>query len=92
MAGYVIGVIAFALPFVLAVTGLGRARVTVGVGGVLAFGWMITLAANRATDDAQRQLIPLWFLVGLVALLYVIWCAGFWLGKRLRRFRARSSV
>jgi len=34
-----------------------------------------------------HKLVPLWFLVGLVALLYGIWCGGLWVGLRLRRAR-----
>ena len=92
MAGYLIAVLAFALPFALGMTGLGRPRVTLGVGGVLAFGWVISLAANRPTNERGEGIIPLWFLAGLVVLLYAIWCGGLWLGMRFRRLRERSSV
>jgi hypothetical protein len=87
MAGFVIGTIAFALPFVLAATGLGRPRVTLGIGGVLAVAWLLSLAVGRADDERGNALVPLWFLAGLVVLLYVIWCGGLWLGWRLRRMR-----
>jgi hypothetical protein len=87
MAGFVIAIAAFALPFLLGATGLGRARVTLAVGGMLAFGWVISLAQNRATDAHGNAVIPLWFLVGLVVLLYAIWCGGLWVGVRLRRMR-----
>jgi type VI protein secretion system component VasK len=87
MAGFVIAVVAFALPFVLGLTGLGRVRVALGVGGVLALGWVISLAQNRATDRSGNPVIPLWLLVGLVVLLYAIWCGGLWVGVRLRRMR-----
>jgi hypothetical protein len=87
VAGYLIAVVAFALPFVFGVTGLGRPRVVAGVGGVLAVGWVISLLAGRASDTRGNAVVPLWFLTGLVALLYVIWCAALWLGLRLRRAR-----
>jgi hypothetical protein len=90
MAGYVIAVVAFALPFLLGITGLGRPRVTIGVGGVVAFGWTIALAADRTTDEKGAPIIPVWFLVGLVALLYTIWCGGLWLGRRVRRMRGAT--
>jgi hypothetical protein len=83
MAGFVIGTVAFALPFVFALTGLGRTRVVIGVGGVLAVGWVLSLAARRTSETA----VPLWFIAGLVALLYAIWCGGLWLGLRVRRLR-----
>jgi hypothetical protein len=51
---------------------------------VIAFGWVIALAAQR--PPAERP-IPLWFVVGLVLLLYAIWCGGLWLGVRYRRMR-----
>ena len=88
MAGYVIAVLAFALPFVFGITGVGRARTVLGVGIVLAFGWVVSLAANRATDAGGSPVVPLWFLAGLVVLLYLLWCGGLWLGLRLRRQRA----
>jgi hypothetical protein len=87
MAGFVIAVVAFALPFAVAATGVGRPRIVLSIGGVLAFGWIVALAQNRATDARGDAYIPLWFLAGLVALLYAIWCAGLWLGLRLRRMR-----
>ncbi len=89
MAGYLIAVIAFALPFVFAATGLGRPRMVLGVGGVLALGWVVSLAAARAPNGQGHAIVPLWFLGGLVVILYAIWCGGLWLGLRLRR--ARSS-
>jgi hypothetical protein len=87
VAGYLIAVIAFALPFAFAVTGVARARMVLGVGGVLALGWLAALAAGAQDLQRGREIVPLWFLAGLVALLYVIWCGGFWLGVRLRRLR-----
>ena len=87
MAGFLIATIAVLVPFVLATTGVGRPRVVLGVGGVIAVGWVISLAANRTTDAKGNALIPLWFLLGLVVLLYAIWCGGLWLGVRLRGIR-----
>ena len=87
MAGYLIAVVAFALPCALGLTGFGRSRIVLGVGGVLAVGWVISLAQNRAPDSNGNPVIPLWFLAGLVVLLYAIWCGGLWLGLRLRRMR-----
>jgi hypothetical protein len=87
MAGYLIAAIAFMLPFVLGMTGLGRTRMTLGVGGFLAVGALISLAVNRPENESGDGIVPLWFLAGLVALLYAIWCGGLWLGVRLRRMR-----
>lgn len=84
MAGFLIAVIACLLPFVLGMFGLGRARVVIGVGGVLAVGWVFALAAQR--PEAQHP-IPLWLVAGLVLLLYGIWCGGLWLGLCFRRVR-----
>jgi hypothetical protein len=89
MAGYLIAVVAFALPFGIATTGLGRPRVVLGVGAVLAFGSVVSLAADRAQDGHGHKIVPLWFLAGLVALLYLIWCGGLMLGLRIRRARTR---
>jgi hypothetical protein len=86
MAGFVIAVVAGVLPFVLGMLGLGRPRVVAGVGGVLAVGWVLSLAARR-TDSNE---VPLWFIGGLVLLLYAIWCGGLWLGVRLRRIRGAT--
>jgi len=88
MAGFLIAVIAFVLPFVFGATGLGRPRMVVGVGAVLAVGWVVSLAAARASDAQGNAIVPIWFLVGLVVMLYAIWCGGLWLGRRLRRARA----
>jgi hypothetical protein len=87
MAGFVIAVVAGLLPFVLGMFGLGRSRVVVGVGGVLAFGWLVTAAVQR---NPRAEEPPLWFFAGLVLLLYAIWCGGLWLGVRLRRMRQAS--
>jgi hypothetical protein len=90
MAGYVIAVVAFALPFVFGLTRIARPRLVLGVGAVLAFGWLVSLAAVRAQDvEAGNPSLPLWFLAGLVVLLYLIWCGGLWLGIRVRRVRTR---
>ena len=83
MAGFVIAVSAAVLPFALGISGLGRPRAVVGIGGVLAVGWVFALAAKR-TDSSD---VPLWFVAGLVILLYAIWCGGLWLGVRVRRMR-----
>jgi hypothetical protein len=88
MAGFVIAVVAGVLPFLLGVFGLGRARVVVGVGGVLAFGWLVTAAMQRDPRAAEP---PLWFFAGLVLLLYAIWCGGLWLGVRLKRMRRATA-
>ncbi len=89
MAGYLIAVIAFALPLAFGATGIGRPRLVIGLGAVLACGWAVALVAGRAQDGQGRQLVPVWFLAGLVALLYVLWCGGLWLGMRLRKARVR---
>ena len=77
-----IAVVACALSFVLAALGLGRVRIAI-IGGVLGFAWIVSMAITR-TASAEP---PLWFGVGLVLLLYAIWCGGLWLGLRLRRIR-----
>jgi hypothetical protein len=88
VAGYLIAVIAFAVPLLFGLTGFARARIVLGVGTVLGLGWFAAGAAQRASDvQAGHEVLPLWFFAGLVALLYVIWCGGFWLGIRLRRLR-----
>jgi hypothetical protein len=81
MAGFAIAVTACLLPFVLGALGLGRTRVVV-IGGVLGFVWIASMAISRARTEP-----PLWFGIGLVLLLYAIWCGGLWLGARLRRIR-----
>ena len=87
MAGFLIAVLAGVLPFLLGMLGLGRGRVVVLVGGVLAFGWLVA-GAMQQTPHAQQP--PLWFFAVLVLLLYAIWCGGLWLGVRLRRIRQAS--
>jgi hypothetical protein len=88
VAGYLIASIAFVLAFVLGASGAGRPRVVLGLGAVLALGWIATLASGP-TDARGQQVIPPWLLAGLVALLYLIWCGGLWLGLRVRRACAR---
>ena len=88
MAGYLIAVIAFLVPLAFGATGLGRPRVVLTVGGVLSVGWIVALIAGRAQDGLGHELVPAWFLAGLVVLLYVIWCGGLWLGVRFRRARS----
>jgi hypothetical protein len=65
------------------VFGLGRARIMI-VGGVLAFASIVALAARRTSETNE---VPLWYVGGMVVLLYAIWCGGLWLGARLRRIR-----
>ena len=88
MAGYVIAVVAFLVPLCFGATGLGRPRLVLSVGAVLACGWIVALVAGRAEDGRGHGLVPIWFLAGLVVLLYVIWCGGLWLGTRFRRARS----
>jgi hypothetical protein len=87
MAGFVIAIAACLLPFALCALGLGRLRVLL-IGGVLAFAWIVATAAARPGDMSASP--PLWFAVGLVLLLYLIWCGGLFLGARLRRLRRTS--
>jgi len=88
VAGYLISVLAFAVPLVFGATGLARPRIFVALGAVLACTWAFALVAGRAQDGQGRHLVPIWFLTGLVALLYGLWCGGLWLGTRLRKARA----
>jgi hypothetical protein len=88
MAGYLISALAFALPLALGANGIVRPRVIIALGGVLACTWAVALVVGRAEDGQGRHLVPVWFLAGLVALLYVLWCGGLWLGTRVRRARA----
>jgi type VI protein secretion system component VasK len=87
MAGFLIAIVAFALPFVFGAVGVGRPRLVLTVGGVVAAVWVIGAAASRTTDENGNAFVPLWVLGGLVCLLYAIWCGGLWLGLRLRRIR-----
>jgi len=71
---------------------LGRAEIMdahgdSAIGGILAFGWLVALAAKPAMDTNE---VPLWYVGGMVILLYIIWCGGLWLGLRLRRIRHAS--
>jgi hypothetical protein len=84
VAGFVIAIAACLLPFALGALGLGRARVVI-IGGVLAFAWIVAMAVAHPPDTSVSP--PLWFGIGLVVLLYAIWCGGLWLGARLRRIR-----
>ena len=87
MAGFLIAVVAAVLPFLLGAIGLGRGRLVL-VGGVLAVVWIAaTAAAEAAHPPDYPETPPLWFFIGLVLLLYAIWCGGVWLGARLRRIR-----
>jgi hypothetical protein len=88
MAGYLIAVIAFALPLSVGAAGLARPRVVLGLGGLMACGWAVALVTGRAEDGQGHHIVPVWFLASLVAILYVLWCGGLWLGLRLRRARA----
>jgi hypothetical protein len=88
MAGYLIAAAAFTLPLVFGASGLGRPRLVLTGGMVLALGSVAALSARQAEDGQGHKLVPLWFLIGLVALLYGIWCGGLWVGLRVRRARA----
>ena len=88
MVGYLIAVIAFALPLSVGATGLARPRIVIGLGALMACGWAVALATGRAEDAQGHHIIPVWFLASLVAILYVLWCGGLWLGLRLRHARA----
>jgi hypothetical protein len=83
MAGFLIAVVAAALPFVLGAVGLGRSRIMIA-GGALAFACLVALAAKPPSETNE---VPLWYVGGMVVLLYGIWCGGLWLGVRLRRIR-----
>jgi hypothetical protein len=89
MAGYLIAVISFALPLAVGATGLGRPKVVIGLGLVVACAWSVSLVAGRAEDAQGNHIVPAWFLASLVAILYVLWCGGLWLGLRLRKARTR---
>ena len=87
MAGYLIAAIAFALPLAVGAAGLARPRVVIGLGAVMACGWAVALVTGRAEDGQGHHIVPAWFLASLVAILYVLWCGGLWLGLRLRNAR-----
>jgi hypothetical protein len=88
VVGYLIAVIAFALPLSVGATGLARPRIVIGLGALMACGWAVALATGRAEDAQGHHIVPVWFLASLVAILYVLWCGGLWLGLRLRHARA----
>ena len=85
MAGYLIAVMALALPLAVGATGVARPKVVIGLGAVIAFGWAIALVTRRAEDGQGNHIVPVWFLASLVAILYALWCGGLWLGLRLRK-------
>ena len=87
MAGYLIAVMALALPLAVGATGVARPRVVILLGAVIAFGWAIALVTRRAEDGQGNHIVPVWFLASLVAILYALWCGGLWLGLRLRKAR-----
>jgi len=89
VAGYLIAVIAFAIPFAVGATGIGRSRIVIGLGLVMGSLWAVALVAGRAEDGRGNHIVPVWFLAGLAALLCGLWCGGLWLGLRLRKVRAR---
>jgi hypothetical protein len=91
MAGYVIAVVTFALAFAFGSIRSVRPKLVLAVGGILAFGWAVALAAGTGEDAVGHAVIPLWFVAGLVVLLYAIWCGGLWLGVRFRRIRTSES-
>jgi hypothetical protein len=82
VTGYVIAVVTFALAFTFGTIRFVRPKLVLGVGAALAVGWTAALAAGTS------EVIPLWYVAGLVLLLYGIWCGGLWLGLRFRRMRA----
>lgn len=89
MVGYLIGSVAFAIAFLLGASRLGRPRIVLAVGALLGGGWIAAGAISRASEAGRgNDVVPLWFLVGLVAFLYLIWCGGLWVGLRIRRSRA----
>lgn len=89
MAGYLIAALAALLPFGLGAFRLGRPGVVVGVGGLIAFGWLIALAIQPPSEAPE---VPGWFLAGMVILLFAIWCGGFWLGVRVRKARIQRRA
>jgi uncharacterized membrane protein YhaH (DUF805 family) len=87
VAGYLIAVIALALPLSVGVSGGARPKVVIALGAVMAFGRAVALVARRAEDGQGNHIVPVWFLGSLVAILYALWCGGLWLGLRLRKAR-----
>ena len=83
MTGYLIAVVVFALPLAFGASGLGRPRLLLVAGGLLAAAWILVLAVGRVDDGQGGKLVPLWFLAGLVALA---------LRNRLRRALARPAA
>ena len=92
MAGYLIASFAFALPLVFGLTGAARPRLVLAAGSFIAVGWLVSLVAARSSDSSGDPLVPLWFVGGLVLLLYAIWCGGLWLGLRLRKTRIQRRA
>jgi hypothetical protein len=88
VAGYLIALVAFALAFVFGTIRAVRPRAVLGVGGILGVA-AVAIAAAGAQDVEGKEVVPLWFVAGLVALLYAIWCGGLWLGLRFRNARTR---
>jgi len=84
MAGFLIAAVAGVAPFALGRSGLGRPFVIGAVGGAVGFGWLVALAAK---PPGKTNEVPLWYLGGMVVLLFAIWCGGLWLGVRMRRMR-----
>ena len=89
MAGYVIALTAFLIPFGLSLARWGRPVKLIVIGGFLGAGSMVAVAAGRTNEVEGTDVVPLWFVIGLIGLLYAIWCGGALLGIRLRRMRAR---
>jgi hypothetical protein len=89
VAGYLIAVIAFLVPFGLSFTRLGRPMTIVVVGGILAAAWVAAAAAGETNRVEGNEVAPMWFVTGLAVFLFAIWCAGLVMGIRLRRLRAR---
>jgi hypothetical protein len=87
VSGYVIAFVTFALAFVFGTIRFVRPKLVLAVGAALAFGWAVALAAGTGEDAAGHEVIPLWYVAGLVLLLYGIWCGGLWLGRRFQRMR-----
>ena len=92
MAGFLIGSLAFVLPLAFGLTGIARPRLVLVTGSVVGVGWLLSLAAVRSSDADGEPVVPLWFLAGLVLLLYAIWCGGLWLGVRLRKARIQRRA
>jgi hypothetical protein len=88
VAGYLIALTAFLIPFGLSLVPWGRPVKLVVIGGLLAVGSVVAVAARRMNEVKGNDVVPIWFVIGLIALLYAIWCGGALLGVRLRRMRA----